>query len=105
MTSIEGHIQIELLQGSLSSLGNAPLRLYLSVTLAGLIGLMMMTFMIIRDNDHDHDHGDDDDDDDGDDDDHDDYDDNKYFHLCTQTGLASLSPIVLPAACCCAYIN
>ena len=64
LTSIEGHIQIELLQGSLSSLGNAPLRLYLSVTLAGLIGLMMMTMMMIHDHHHD---GDDDDDDDHDD--------------------------------------
>ena len=86
MTSIEGHIQIELLQGSLSSLGNAPLRLYLSVTLAGLIGLMMTKMRIIHG--HHHDGGDDDD-----------------FHLCTQTGLASLSPIELPEACCFAYIS
>ena len=69
MTSIEGHIQIELLQGSLSSLGNAPLLVYLSVTLAGLIGLMMTKMWIIHG--HHHDGGDDDD-----------------FHLCTQTGLA-----------------
>ena len=69
LTWIEGIIQIELLWGSLSSLGNAPLLVYLSVTLASLIGLvMMMTFMLIHDHHHDHDHGDDDDDNDGDDD-------------------------------------
>ena len=47
MTSIEGHIQIELLQGSLSSLGNAPLRLYLSVTLASLMMTMKIIIMML----------------------------------------------------------